>query len=92
MQPELNQDTDEPVWRISRSVFHLGVLTLIIQQSMLHNASSCTFWNTQAAGRGRMTAGQTQRRCVFKSAQQGKTTSEHAVVSKLDAHADQNIK
>lgn len=28
------------------------VLTLVIQQSMLHNTSSCTFWNTQAAGRG----------------------------------------
>lgn len=30
------------------------VLTLVIQQSMLHNTSSCTFWNSQAAGRGQV--------------------------------------
>lgn len=54
------------------------VLTLVIQQSMLHNTSSCFFWNTQAAGRGHVsTVSHKQVVCVKTDRQHKQRVLQH---------------
>lgn len=65
------------------------VLTLVIQQSMLHNTSSCAFWNTQAAGTGHVsTVSHKQGVCVCVKTKRQTAQAQSLTTSNRTLHLD----